>query len=159
VELGLGSVIRDTWYARQPAQYINMSIRSTLVCQYVLPFRGVTIPTQDSVSVCFAVCYSVLQCVAVCLSVLHVLQSTQGMGSTVDCMLLEPCDRLRQALQSATAGSSSPGVLQVQSPRDQPHSYSLTSSPSPKTRARAEREQTMNARASSVYIWPVAEIT
>ena len=36
----LGRVIHNTWYARQPAQYVNTSIRSTLVCQYALPFRG-----------------------------------------------------------------------------------------------------------------------
>jgi len=35
----LRSGIRDTRYARQPAQYVNTSIRSTLVCQYALPFR------------------------------------------------------------------------------------------------------------------------
>ena len=39
LEHGLGSAIRDTWYARQPAQYVNTSIRSTVVCQYALPFR------------------------------------------------------------------------------------------------------------------------
>ena len=48
----LGSAIRDTWYALQPAQYVNTSIRSTLVCQYALPFRGPYGPdlTQASVS-------------------------------------------------------------------------------------------------------------
>jgi len=36
----LGSAIRDTRYACQPTQYVNTSRRSTLVCQYALPFRG-----------------------------------------------------------------------------------------------------------------------
>ena len=36
----LGRAIRNTQYARQPGQYVNMSIRSTLVCQYALSFRG-----------------------------------------------------------------------------------------------------------------------
>jgi len=49
---GLGSAIRDTRYARQRAQYVNTSIRSTLVSQYALPFRGSYGPdlTQASVS-------------------------------------------------------------------------------------------------------------
>ena len=37
---GLGSAIRDTRFARQPAQYVNMSIRSNLLCQYALPFKN-----------------------------------------------------------------------------------------------------------------------
>jgi len=37
VQSSLGRAIRDTRYARQPAQYVNTSIRSTLVCQYALP--------------------------------------------------------------------------------------------------------------------------
>jgi len=53
----LGSAIRDTRYARQPAQYVNTSIRSTLVCQYALPFRGFYGPdlTQPSLSEPFSV--------------------------------------------------------------------------------------------------------
>jgi len=44
---------RDTRYEiRKPDQYVNTSIRSTLECQYALPFRGHYGPdlTQPSVS-------------------------------------------------------------------------------------------------------------
>ena len=51
------------------------------------------------------------------------------MGSVVLYVLLEPCGQLLQAQRSARAGSSSPAVLQVLSPRDQPYSCSLTSPP------------------------------
>jgi len=64
------------------------------------------------------------------------------MGSAVRCRLLEPSRRLLKPGGSATAGSSSPAVLQVPSPRDQPYFCSLLSSPPPETRARAEGEQT-----------------
>jgi len=51
------------------------------------------------------------------------------MSSAVLCVLREPRGRLLQARRSATAGSSSPAVLQVLSPRDQPYSCNLTSPP------------------------------
>ena len=53
---GFESRQRDTRYARQPAQYVNTSIRSTLVCQYVLPSRVPYGPdlTQASMSLSLA---------------------------------------------------------------------------------------------------------
>jgi len=96
-------------------------------------------------------------CVCGCCNRVGQCKSTQSMGSAVLCVLLEPCGRILQARRSTTAGASSPAVLQVLSPRDQPYSCSLTSSPPPETRARAEREQTIDARVSLCLY--VTEIT
>ena len=70
------------------------------------------------------------------------------MGSAIRCWLLQPSPAGSiKPDGSFTAGSSSPAVPKVPSPRNQPYSCSLTSSPPPETRARAEREQTRDARA------------